>query len=411
MKRVGIYLAWILVLLAIAIAGWQVLSVPPPAENGVAGSGPKAAEFQRVFDQWKSLVAELWILQITFRKGDESQRAEIKEQWKRLMEEGDALEVRLLRAAEEAFVEAPNTDQQITELLVDVLVWHVEFPTDKYEEALRLGKLLIDHDCHDKRIYSPAGIGAFGSGDFDAAETYFKLAEEKVVNSDAGKQRLEEIPYYQREWPLEREIRAAEAKADDLPRVLLKTSQGDVTIELFENEAPNTVANFISLVNKGYYDGLTFHRVLSGQMAQGGCPNGDGTGGPGYHIPCECYQSNRRLHFRGSLSMAHSGRDTGGSQFFLTFLPTRHLDGFHTVFGRVVRGLDVLSKLQRRDPGKGPENLPQPDKIIEAKVLRDRGHPYVPKTLPLEKEPEKEKPEEENPEPQSEDPKREVTAE
>ena len=149
--------------------------------------------------------------------------------------------------------------------------------------------------------------------------------------------------------------------------------------ELFENEAPNTVANFISLVEKGFYDGLTFHRVLPGFMAQGGCPNGTGTGGPGYSIPCECYQENHRLHFRGSLSMAHAGRDTGGSQFFLTFRPTKQLDGKHTVFGRVIKGMDVLPQIQRRDP-ESP-NPPTPDKIIEAKVLRKRDHPYEPKKV------------------------------
>ena len=108
-------------------------------------------------------------------------------------------------------------------------------------------------------------------------------------------------------WAKEKKIREAEAKADDLPRVLMKTSAGDIEIELFENEAPNTVLNFITLVDKGFYNGLKFHRVLPGFMAQGGDPKGDGTGGPGYTIPCECYRPDHRLHFRGSLSMAHAG--------------------------------------------------------------------------------------------------------
>ncbi len=106
-------------------------------------------------------------------------------------------------------------------------------------------------------------------------------------------------------------------------------------------------------------------------MAQGGDPKGDGSGGPGYTIPCECYEPNHRLHFRGSLSMAkQEARDTGGSQFFLTFVPTTHLDGKHTVFGRVVEGMDVLTKLQRRDPSAAkPADA---DKIIEATVVRKR---------------------------------------
>ncbi|NIL96753.1 MAG: peptidylprolyl isomerase [Planctomycetales bacterium] len=161
-----------------------------------------------------------------------------------------------------------------------------------------------------------------------------------------------------------------------MPRVRLTTSQGDIVIELFENEAPQTVGNFVNLVEKKFYDGLTFHRVLASFMAQGGCPQGDGRGGPGYQIPCECYREGYRKHFRGSLSMAHAGRDTGGSQFFLTFAPTKHLDGKHTVFGRVIEGMDVLSKLQRRDPDH--RSAPPPDKIIQAVVVRKRDHPYKP---------------------------------
>ncbi|MDI9445328.1 MAG: peptidylprolyl isomerase [Planctomycetota bacterium] len=164
-----------------------------------------------------------------------------------------------------------------------------------------------------------------------------------------------------------------------MPRVLLRTRHGDIVLELFENEAPNTVANFISLVKKGFYNELTFHRVLAGFMAQGGCPKGTGTDGPGYKIACECVRDDHRKHFRGSLSMAHAGPDTGGSQFFLTFVPTQSLDGRHTVFGRVVEGIDQLAKIQRRDPEE--DGGSEPEKIIEMKVLRDRGHEYVPEKL------------------------------
>jgi cyclophilin family peptidyl-prolyl cis-trans isomerase len=134
--------------------------------------------------------------------------------------------------------------------------------------------------------------------------------------------------------------------AEERPLVLLRTTKGDVVIELFEDQAPNTVANFVYLVEKGFYNGLKFHRVLDGFMAQGGCPKGDGTGGPGYSIACECYRPDFVHHQRGSLSMAHAGRDTGGSQFFLTFKATSFLDGKHTVFGQVTDGMDVVDKLE-----------------------------------------------------------------
>lgn len=130
------------------------------------------------------------------------------------------------------------------------------------------------------------------------------------------------------------------------PRVSMKTSKGEMVIELFQDAAPNTVKNFLDLTNKGYYNGLTFHRVIPNFMIQGGCPRGDGTGGPGYKINCEI---NPNKHQRGSLSMAHAGPNTGGSQFFICHSPQGHLDGVHTVFGKVIENVDVVDKVQKGD--------------------------------------------------------------
>jgi cyclophilin family peptidyl-prolyl cis-trans isomerase len=181
-------------------------------------------------------------------------------------------------------------------------------------------------------------------------------------------------------WAKEAAIRAAEAKADDLPRVKLTTTKGEITLELFENEAPQSVANFLTLVKQGYYDGKPFHRVMAKFMAQGGAKNDDGSGELGYAIRDESAKPNHRYHFRGSLSMARLPglRDSGGSQFFLTVVPTPHLDGEHTVFGRVIDGMEVVVDLTRREPGAPPPGgvLPAPDRILKAEVLRDRGHEY-----------------------------------
>ncbi len=112
-----------------------------------------------------------------------------------------------------------------------------------------------------------------------------------------------------------------------------------VMIELYEEQAPNTVKNFVDLINKGYYNGLKFHRVIPGFVSQGGCPIGNGTGGPGYQIKCELI-NNPLVHEVGSLSMAHAGPNTGGSQFFICHERLPHLDGVHTVFGKVVSGIE-----------------------------------------------------------------------
>ncbi|NHN28776.1 peptidylprolyl isomerase [Paenibacillus agricola] len=121
---------------------------------------------------------------------------------------------------------------------------------------------------------------------------------------------------------------------------------GEVVIDLFENDAPNTVANFEKLANSGFYNGLVFHRVIPGFMAQGGCPTGTGTGGPGYKINCEI---NPNKHVRGTLAMAHAGRNTGGSQFYICYGPQPHLDGQHTVFGKVISGMEFIDELKGRD--------------------------------------------------------------
>lgn len=123
---------------------------------------------------------------------------------------------------------------------------------------------------------------------------------------------------------------------------------GDIVIDLFDKEAPGTVQNFVDLINKGFYNGLRFHRVIPGFVAQGGCPNGNGAGGPGYTIKDELI-GNPHKHERGALSMAHRGPNTGGSQFFIVYEPQPHLDGVHTVFGKVVEGMDVVDKINQGD--------------------------------------------------------------
>ncbi len=130
--------------------------------------------------------------------------------------------------------------------------------------------------------------------------------------------------------------------------VLMETNKGTMKIELYPDEAPGTVANFTKLIKEGFYNGLTFHRVIDDFVIQGGCPHGTGTGGPGYKIKCEV-KNNPHKHLRGSLSMAHAGRDTGGSQFFICHSPQPHLDGEHTVFGRVIEGLDVVDEIRKGD--------------------------------------------------------------
>ena len=134
-------------------------------------------------------------------------------------------------------------------------------------------------------------------------------------------------------------------KDDYMTRAIMETDKGTINLELFDQDAPNTVANFVKLSKDGFYDDLNFHRVIPNFMVQGGCPHGTGTGGPGYKINCDI---NPNKHEAGSLSMAHAGKNTGGSQFFICHESQPHLDGIHTVFGKT-EDMDVVNAIAKGD--------------------------------------------------------------
>ena len=360
-----------LIILALcALAAAQEAAQPAPAEK-LKQTSARWAELDRQMNDISNAYASAT---------DPTTRETLKKSYLALVSESEALLPDLRAAAEAAYVAAPNKDAEVTRLLVGTM-WYDD-RRDDYDSVLRLAKTLLDHECEEPALLTVAGKAAFQTDDYEAAEKHLQAADKAGKIDAEGSSFLQQLPERKKLWETEQAIRAKEAEADDLPRVKLETTKGPIVIELFENEAPQTVGNFISLVEKKFYDGTTFHRVLPGFMAQGGDPEGTGSGGPGYKIFCECHKPDFRHHFRGSLSMAHAGRDSGGSQFFLTFRPTAHLDASpagdrgHTCFGRVIEGFDVLVKLQRRDPTKA--NQPAPDKIVKAEVLRKRDHAYEP---------------------------------
>lgn len=140
---------------------------------------------------------------------------------------------------------------------------------------------------------------------------------------------------------------------------IITTEKGKIVLKFNAEETPNTVANFATLANDKFYDGLTFHRVIKNFMAQGGCPNGRGTGGPGWSIACEC-KGQKSKHKRGVISMAHAGPNTGGSQFFICFVDCPHLDGVHTVFGGIEK--------DDKESFKTLDGIAQNDKIVSIEI-------------------------------------------
>ncbi len=143
----------------------------------------------------------------------------------------------------------------------------------------------------------------------------------------------------------------------------ITTENGTIWIKLFPESTPQAVSNFATLAKDGFYNGLNFHRVIPGFMAQGGCPNGSGTGGPGWAIKCET-NADKQIHKRGSLSMAHAGRNTGGSQFFICFVPCPHLDGGHTVFGEIEEN--------DKDSFLALDAISLNDKIVSIEILESK---------------------------------------
>jgi cyclophilin family peptidyl-prolyl cis-trans isomerase/Flp pilus assembly protein TadD len=247
----------------------------------------------------------------------------------------------------------------------------------RYEEARAVCADLLKEEPGHPVALAVDGLCLYALNSFPDAVARLgeAAAKEGRLEPSLGsevKRSLEAAKTKKDEWAEELEKRAAEAKADDLPRVKLATTRGDIVVELFENEAPNAVASFIDLCDKKFYDGTLFHRVIPDFMVQGGDPlsrdknpRNDGTGDPGYKFADEFPPTFRR-HFRGVLALANNGKDTNGCQFYITHRPTEHLDGKHVVFGRVIEGMSVVDAIRKGDA------------VTTIEILRKRPHAYRP---------------------------------
>jgi cyclophilin family peptidyl-prolyl cis-trans isomerase len=395
-------------------------TVPQPASEAAPSDARQAAPnaaaqakaaFDRKFREYKSIVREIERLQTEFQSADAAERESIQAAMTGQIAHAQAVVNEMVEAGAAAYRLAPNADPQVSEFLLAVVRHYVagrELPGaegridggDRYERALPIIKALVEGGAEDRKLLLWGFLSALVTHDYDLAERYLKKAQELPPKDDeaapdaAEKATIELaaklaplLDQYRQWWAAESKLRAAEAEADDLPRVRLTTTKGEIELELFENQAPQTVANFITLVKQGYYNGSPFHRVIAKFMAQGGAKDEEGGGRLGYTIRGEASRPDFRRHFRGSLSMGLlPGRpDSGGSQFFLTMVPTPHLDGQHTVFGRVVEGIEVLADLARREPASDPQQnaaLPEADRILKAEVLRDRSREYRFEKLP-----------------------------
>ena len=341
--------------------GWILVTAP----TNLQAQDADEVTLAQLQEQWRTLDTQLGATEELLKTG-EGDLESIKKEFDALLVQANDL-IKKIEAKAKSNLETKPNDSASLRALLGIMLNDAQNGRDA--KVLMLGDDLIAQGINPR---------------------YFEIAARSDRLSIAAREIFDELI-----------IRQAEALANDLPRVKLKTTQGDIVLELFENEAPGTVGNFISLVESGYYTDRIFHRVLEGFMAQGGGFKLDEDGaeigreGPGYTIKCECYTPDRRQHFTGSISMAHRGKDTGASQFFLTFRRTSGLDSSfpadprraaHTCFGRVIDGFDVLDNLtrthiDRSTPMKmNEEPIPgiTKDKIISAEVIRKRDHEYRP---------------------------------
>ncbi|MFT7617213.1 MAG: cyclophilin family peptidyl-prolyl cis-trans isomerase [Planctomycetota bacterium] len=246
----------------------------------------------------------------------------------------------------------------------------------RYAACAEVWGRVITVSANTENHYSH-GTALMNNLDFEGAKKTF-LAGLPRAKDDKEKKKLTVAAQfaqdYINDWPREKKLRDAARQKNDLPIVEIVTDRGTITLELFEDEAPNTVANFITLAEKSFYDDGRFHRVMANFMIQGGDPTGTGGGGPGYKIMDECGEGNgHRFHYAGSLSMAKPGNqpNSGGSQFFITSGVTGPLNGRHTVFGRVLKGIEI-THVKALDVSK----IGLPFNIKSIKVLKKRDHEY-----------------------------------
>jgi len=337
-------------------------------------------------EKWSKRLLEMKSLGIRFAN-DEDRSPEAKKRYGEVRDAARTLMNETFQKAIELY-RLRQGDFETGSMLATTLEYRESFGL--YEDSLVAAVLLLESDLTFPFLYLIAARSAFLDGKNDRVMGYYKSFVE--LNGAEKLERVDNmiggyLDTYPALWAREVEIRDAEAKADDLPRVLLQTSRGPVTLELFENQAPNTVANFIKLVEDGFYDGADFYQVVDDFLAMGGDPVGDGTGTSGRFIPDENTHPDARGFFRGSIAMAvmPDPRDkqkhipnTGSSQFAIALMPILRVDETKTIFGRVIEGMDVVATFRRIDPTEKKEKSVQlpPDRIETARVIRKRDHEY-----------------------------------
>jgi cyclophilin family peptidyl-prolyl cis-trans isomerase len=351
-------------------------------------TNPLAVQYRQAVSEFQKGTAAFAVAhaRLEFRIG-ESMSEGARENWLSSLKKSFEQLVLLRNTGAQLYASDPQKYVAVGEFLREMLI--ADGKLDRFDRWSYAAKALLSSEVLvDEELLLYAGYVGFAECQFDLA----KLAWEALAS--AGKlpemelKLLQEIPALEKSWETELQ-RLKEDESKNNPRVEFLTTKGVVEIELFEDEAPEAVANMIYLIDLGYYNRKPFFLVKQHWLAQTGCEKGDGKGTAGFTIRSETQSLQRRSHFRGSLGVPVGVNtqtnelelNTGGAQFYISFMPLPLLDGKHTVFGRIVQGIEALGMLkvvdltdekERKDPDL------RPDTIVSARVLRKRDHPYRP---------------------------------
>lgn len=363
-----------------------------PANNPAFDLTKEQAQFEELVGAWRKTMSQMVQAAVLFHNLPAAEANPHREQYQQLEYTGrqqfDAIFQQAIRMVENA----PRGSIEAAQFLL--LAVYYRYEHDWYEGTGEAVEVLLRVQATDPKLAEIAGVSFYATGQLDRATPHLIKAIQSGEMDDLNRLLLGELEPLKVLIQREAESRRQDAEKDDSPRVLLETTRGPIVIELFEDQAPNTVANFIDLVDQGYYDGLPFYQVLKSQVALAGDDDKNHAGTAPFVIADEAIGEDARPLLRGSLAMAKipdpQGKDrtsvpnTASSQFFIPFrpIPRAHLE--FTVFGRVIEGLEHFSFLTRIDPSeKKEENAPpvSPDRIVVAKVLRRRDHSYQPQRI------------------------------
>jgi peptidylprolyl isomerase/peptidyl-prolyl cis-trans isomerase B (cyclophilin B) len=368
-------LRWFLVLASLVL-----LLVPAKAqEQATAEAEATIAEFRRAYEEWRKQSRRLQEIDTLFRNSNEEHRERLRDEYAAAIDASNAALTAMIPLLEAANRAKPK-DRIYTDLMVNIA--RLAYDGDRYEIARPLAEALAKDFADKPSVQLLAGLCAYEMSDLKSASAYLQRARElgglAAADDRLAERLLANMPRRQPLVEAELAHQAEDASGDNLPRVMLRTTRGDIVIELFEDDVPNTVSSFVWLVEQGFYNDLEFFRVISGFGAITGSPTNDGQGGPGYEILKERGPRGDRLHLRGAVSMIPASDRTNGSQFFIAFRPSycERLDGQQTVFGRVIEGMDVAERLHRVEP-HAAKGVVSPDRVLEATMIRKRDHEYA----------------------------------